>query len=420
MMGFAWWFVVLAALAVLFVAWPLVSRKNVRQDQVDDEISGRIAFNDALFAERLQELDDQLQLGEISQARYDKLKSELEEQNRHDTDIEEAGGGYQGSAGKPFLLGAALLVPLLGWFLYTQLGAADDVRIQSLNDQLIQLQQRGDSATIQTVNRELADVLQDRLQERPDNLNNRFLLARTAVELGDFPLALESYRYVLQRQPNSPAVLGEMAQVAFIASGNRFTAEVQQLFDQALELDPNNGELLGFAGLAAYQSGQFNAAVSYWERGMALLQPEDPRRQSWQDVITQARSMAGESSGAESKQEASKGVSFTVAVSLADGVKAPPEARVFVYARAWEGPRAPLAMQQLQVSQLPAVVQLDESMSMVPGLTMSRFPELELVARISLSGSAEAQPGDWEGSLGPIESTGSTEQLPLVIDSRLP
>lgn len=421
MMGFAWWFIVLAAVAALFVAWPLVvSRRNARQAQIDDEIAGRIAFNDALFAERLQELDDQLQLGEISQARYDKLKSELEEQNRHDTDIEDAGERILRSGGRPFLLAAAVVLPLLGWFMYTQLGAADDVHIQRLNDQLVQLQQSGETANIRELNQELAGLLKQRLQLRPDNLNNRFLLARTAVELRDFPLALESYRYILERQPNSPAILAEIAQVAFIASGNRFTAEVQQLFDQALALDPDNGELLGFAGLAAYQSGQFKAAIGYWERGSALLPAADPRKQSWQDVINQARNLAGEPVPEAADHEAGAGVSLKLAVSLADGVDAPPGARVFVYARAWEGPKAPLAMQQLQVSQLPATVELDESMSMVPNLTMSRFPELELVARVSVSGSAEPQPGDWEASLGPVESASSTEVLQLVIESQLP
>lgn len=424
MMGFAWWFIALGALAALFVLWPLLSRKSARQRQLEelgDEVVGRIAFNDALFAEQLQELDDQLQLGEISEAQYQKLKSELEQQNQQDTAIETA-AGRSGPApwGRSLLLATALLLPLLGWFAYLQLGAAEDVRIQQLNDELVQLQQSGEFEAAHRVSRELYEVLQERLKKQPDNLNNRFLLARTAVEMRDFPLALESYRYILERQPNSPAVLGEMAQVLFIAAGNRFTPEVQQVFDRALALDPSNGELLGFAGLAAYQSGQFEAAISYWERGQALLQPEDPRYESWQGAIEQAQRHLGEVREKSDQPAAAERISLQVAVDVAEGVELPPQATVFVYARAWEGPKAPLAMQRLQASELPAVLTLDESMSMVPGMTMSRFPQLEIVARVSLSGSAEAQSGDWQGLLGPVEAKASDEPLKVLIDSQLP
>lgn len=423
MMGFGWWFVVLAGLAALFVAWPLVSKRSLRQEQIEslgDEVAGRVAFNDALFAEQLQELDDQLARDEISQAQYEKLKSELELQNRQDTDINSSAAPVgRSTVGSALLLAVALLLPLLGYFAYFKLGAADDVQIQQLNDQLVQLQRAGKLEEASAVNRELFQVLQNRLKQQPDNLNNRFLLARTAVEMRDFPLALDSYRYILERQPNSPAVLSEMAQVLFIAAGNRFTPEVQQLFDRALALEPNNGELLGFAGLAAYQSGRFADAVSYWKRGQALLDAEDPRYQSWEDAISQARQQGQLTDSDSSEPAAPKGVALQVAVSLGEGVQLPPDAVVFVYARAWEGPRAPLAMRQLRVSQLPAVLELDESMSMVAGMTMSRFPELEIVARVSLSGGAELQPGDWQATHGPIPSRSSSEPLALVIDSQV-
>lgn len=424
MMGFGWWFLALATLALMFVAWPLLSKRSKRQEQIEslgDEVAGRVAFNDALFAEQLQELDDQLGHDEISQAQYEKLKSELELQNQQDIDIDASTGRpIFSTRGHAFLAAIAVVLPLLGYLVYLQLGAADDVKIQRLNDQLVVLQQGGESASTQAVSRELFEVLDRRLKKRPDNLNNRFLMARTAVEMRDFPRAIESYRYILERQPNSPAVLGEMAQVLFIAAGNRFTPEVQQLFDKALQLEPNNGELLGFAGLAAYQSGQYQAALDYWKQGQSLLEAEDPRYQSWEDAIAQARSQMQASGQEEEKVASEQDVSLQVAVSLPEGLQVPGDTAVFVYARAWQGPKAPLAMQRLKVADLPTVIGLEESMSMVPGMTMSRFPQLEIVARVSLAGTAEPQPGDWQGSYGPVESRSSSEPLSLVIDSQVP
>jgi cytochrome c-type biogenesis protein CcmH len=109
-----------------------------------------------------------------------------------------------------------------------------------------------------------------------------------------------------------------------------------------------------------------------------------------------------------------------VKVSLAAGVQASPQDTVFVYARAWQGPKMPLAIHRLTVADLPAEVTLDQSMAMAPGMTINSFPELEVVARISKSGAPEAQSGDWQGSLGPVVLAELDGPLSLTVDERLP
>ena len=68
--------------------------------------------------------------------------------------------------------------------------------------------------------------------------------------------------------------------------------------------------------------------------------------------------------------------------------------RVFVYARAVSGPPMPLAVKQLSVADLPAEIILTETDAMIDGMTINRFPELVVGARISVSGQPTAQPGD--------------------------
>ena len=86
--------------------------------------------------------------------------------------------------------------------------------------------------------------------------------------------------------------------------------------------------------------------------------------------------------------------------------KAAPEDKVFVYARATDGPRMPLAIVQKQVRDLPADIELNESQAMAPGMSLARFPKVIVGARISKSGDALARPGDLEGSSGPIRVGG--------------
>lgn len=422
------WFVLLAALAVLFVAWPLLRRKDDDHAATVPDAQQRIAVNNALHAEQLEELAAQLAEGEISEGQYQKLKAEADALRAQDNAIDQD-NSVKRSFSRPTWLVAiiALAVPLIAVGLYVRWGAAEDLRIQQLSTELLRLQARGaELADVQDTAAALYEKLEDRLAAQPDNLNNRFLLARTAVELGDFRAALDAYRYILEQQPNSPQVVSELAQVLYMAAGNRFTPEVQQVFDQALMMDPQNTDLLGFAGIGAFQSGQFQLAIDYWQKGMKHLQPGDPRQATWQQAIDQARQQVAASGDAEVQEDTSvqeegaATAALRVSVRLGDEVSAKPGDTVFIYARAWQGPRLPLAMQQVTVADLPLTVELDDSMSMMPGMTISRFPELEVVARISSSGLAEARSGDWQASAGPVDSSDSSPAaLELVIEEQL-
>ncbi|MCW8193542.1 c-type cytochrome biogenesis protein CcmI [Proteobacteria bacterium 005FR1] len=429
-MAFSFWFLLLALLAAVFIAWPLLFRRTSKVDEAaPSDVAQRLAFNDAVYEEQLGELTQQRDAGELSENQFAKLKQELDALHQQDNAID-AATSSRGRFGHAIWVVAAvaILVPAIAFFLYDEWGAADDWEIQQLSTQLLRQQQRSAGPEVlRATSEKLFDKLQDRLQEEPENLNNRFLLARTAVELGDFRTALESYRYILERQPNSPQVVGEMAQVLFMAAGNRFTPEVQQVFDRALEMDPANTDLLGFAGIGAYQSGKYQLAIDYWQRGMGRLQPNDPRQETWQRAIAEARRHLGQGgeavsdlAGEPAASEEAAGESLRVNISLADRVEAEPGDKVFVYARAWQGAKMPLAMKQLTVADLPATVELNDSMSMVPGMTMSRFPQLEVVARISSSGLADARPGDWQATAGPIDSAKTDESVQLLIDSQIP
>ncbi|HEX7953412.1 MAG TPA: c-type cytochrome biogenesis protein CcmI, partial [Burkholderiales bacterium] len=87
-------------------------------------------------------------------------------------------------------------------------------------------------------------------------------------------------------------------------------------------------------------------------------------------------------------------------VSLADALRGRvrPDDAVFVFARAASGPRMPLAIVKIKVADLPYKFAFDDSMAMMPDMTLSRFAEVVVGARVSRSGSATPQAGDLEGS----------------------
>ena len=96
---------------------------------------------------------------------------------------------------------------------------------------------------------------------------------------------------------------------------------------------------------------------------------------------------------------------ITLAPALA--AKVSPDDVVFVFARALDGgPKAPLAIQRLQVKNLPLDITLDDSMAMSPAMSLSTQKQVVVGARISKSGSAMAQPGDLQG-LSPTVDVGA-------------
>jgi cytochrome c-type biogenesis protein CcmH len=109
---------------------------------------------------------------------------------------------------------------------------------------------------------------------------------------------------------------------------------------------------------------------------------------------------------AAKKSSTHAGASLKVAVSLSPAVakQAAPDDVVFIFARAVQGPRMPLAIVRKQVKDLPTTIVLEDSQGMSPEMKLSSAPEVIVVARVSKSGMANAQNGDLEGVSAPVKN----------------
>ena len=103
---------------------------------------------------------------------------------------------------------------------------------------------------------------------------------------------------------------------------------------------------------------------------------------------------------------------MTLAPALA--ASAAPGDTVFVFARASEGARMPLAILRARVADLPLSFTLDDSSAMSPAARLSGASSVVVAARISKSGNAMPQPGDLTGESAPIAP--GTRGLAIRID----
>lgn len=124
------------------------------------------------------------------------------------------------------------------------------------------------------------------------------------------------------------------------------------------------------------------------------------------------RAVAPASEGAAGPVAAS--LKITVALSPTVATLAAPNDAVFIFARAVQGPRMPLAIVRKQVKDLPTTVVLDDNVSMSPQMKLSTVPEVVVVARVSKSGTAGAQAGDLEGMSAPVKPGKQTIDISIA------
>ena len=149
----------------------------------------------------------------------------------------------------------------------------------------------------------------------------------------------------------------------------------------------------------------------------ALSEAVDALKQPKVSLALVARATPGAGNGVASGAGKVAG-KVAVDVSLAPTFEVDPSALVFVIARDPSRPGPPIAVRRLTAGDLPARIELTNADAMIPGRRLSDVETFELLARVSLSGTATASSGDLESST--VTSRVGAEPTTLRIERRLP
>jgi len=286
-------------------------------------------------------------------------------------------------------------------------------------------------------------ALEARLAENPEDLKGWQMLGRSNISLQRFDEAVIAYERVMELEDGRNAqTLVDLALAILSRDGTPIEGRPAALIDGALAMDPNNPPALFYSGVAAANNGDTDLAAERWEILLGLNPPPEIRTVLVQRIAEwRGEPMAAIDPGAalpsdhppiDSQVEqaaepmtreapaADPDAVVTARVALSQGAieSIGVDANVFVIARDPAQPSPPIAVSRVRVSELPAVISLGDSQSMVAGRDLSGFEEFELLARVSLSGSPAASSGDWFGSL--IVRPADSSSVFLSIDQQVP
>ena len=407
-------------LAALLMLAPSLLRSR-RVDSLD-----RDQQNLVIARERLAELNKERASGVLSETEFEQAKLELEQALLLDIDGQNEVAPVASSKGPGRLAMAllVLLVPALTLMLYFELGSPGLLQLQPA-DPTIAHASGGGQGQMPPMN-EMVARLVTRLKENPQDTQGWHLLGRSLMIMRDFPKAVQAFENLHKLVGDQPEVLLSWADAQSMAQGRVMQGKPAELIRRAIELEPDNPKGLWLAGMAEEQQGNYTLAVAHWERLKPLLGDDVKSRQEIDGMIAAARQKGGLSAGPvavadKPEPAAPAGAAIRVRISLApelqDQVK--PEESLFIYARALQGPKMPLAAARHQGRDLPLELTLDDAGAMMPAMKLSNFEQVVVGARVSRTGGAIAQSGDLRGEISPVpvRDAGLVE---VVIDSTVP
>jgi cytochrome c-type biogenesis protein CcmH len=419
----------LIALALVFVLPPLLRVARVPQERIASDAARRA--NLLVLREQLDALQAEHASGALNDEQYRSQRIEIERRALEEEQDPVVAPVVARSGKTAIALGA--FVPLFAFVVYGIVGMPEAVLHRPPSEAA-----QADGVTAEQIEgmiAKLASRLENQTMAQAGDDQAWTMLARSYAVLQRFPEASKAFARARELAPENPQLMADHADVLAMLQGQRVAGEPAQLAQRALTIDPDNLKALALAGSAAFEDKDYTGALKHWTRASRLAEPGSPFAQGLAGSIAQARAAGGQepagasapalaqapAPGAPAAPAAAPGTArLTGVVQLAGALaaQAAPGDTVFVFARAAEGPRMPLAILKMRVSDLPLNFTLDDSTAMSPQMKLSNFPRVIVGARISRSGDAMPRTGDLVGQVGPVDNLSG--KLVVTIDAVQP
>jgi cytochrome c-type biogenesis protein CcmH len=257
----------------------------------------------------------------------------------------------KGHSAWPTLSALSLLVPIVAIGIYWKVGH----RTWQQDQAAVELQAAAQKDLVANIGR-----LEERIREEPRDVDAMLTLAEALIAQDERAIAGRG---------------GELVEIALAQA-------------------PNNAKALWYGAISALSAGKLPVARDRLQRVLTMNPPENIR-----SIIERQIQDIDQQLGETQPQVASSGPMLDVQVALDPALigKVEKSTSLFVLARDPINGGPPLAAVRRTVADLPLAITLTDNDAMMSGRGISSVSSVQVVARISKSGTPQAQVGDLYG-----------------------
>ena len=338
-----------------------------------------------LFEERLQLLALARDSGELAEQDFDSAAQELKSQFLQQQSVSLTQNQRFGRLPLVLLLVVAVIVggvySVNGHYRQLQDWQLAQQNLQAYGERA--LLNQGEPLSEQEIDW-FALALRTKLAKEGDDAIAWMLLGRIRMSQGAIEQAIDAFERALQLTPERTPLLLSYAQALILQADDNRLALAGRAVARVLSKEPQNNDALSLMALIAYEKGDMEQAKSAWQLLLGQLPSTDPRYAAVQQRLAEM----GVEVPADGRQ-------ITVQLFVDPALKqANPNASLFLFARAIGGAPLPLAVQRIPLPEGELTLVLTEQMAMQSGWSLANADSVEVVARMSQSGTVEQRPGD--------------------------
>jgi len=310
-----------------------------------------------------------------------------------------------------------LIIPVAGLVLYQLIGTPEAIDLpvakppQTAQAEDPHSQQQGGMD-------DMVAQLQQRMAENPDDPEGWLILGRTLKTMKRYSEATTALANANRLVPNTPLIMVELVEARLFESGKpEISAESRQMLEAALKIDMEQQKGLWLLGMAAAQDGEDPLAVTVWKKLLGLLDPASGAAESVTRQIEMAQTRLGQPVTEIAVAEFGIPVTVTIADDLAGTIASNASLFVFIHPAGAAG--MPLAVKRIAATGFPLSLNFNDADLLRPGNSLENFEQLDISARISMTGTANKAPGDYQANLVTLDTKAVTA-IALHLDQRVP
>lgn len=284
-------FWIIAALFILLALWFVLP--TLLQPPSQDEETERREANVLVYKDQYRELEADLKTDLIGENQYQVEKEEIERRL-----LEDVAAKSESTSAAPIkngiAYGVAAFIPLGAIVFYLVVG--NSKAIESANAPATMPAATSGPAGSMSQQQIAANVekLAARLKQNPNDAQGWLKLGRSYMMLERFSDAASAFEHLTTLNDKDANAWTDYAEALALANSQNLAGKPTEALNRALQIDPNHQKALDLAGSAAFQAGDYQKAIDYWERILKTLPSGSEGLKQITEQISKAKKLAGD------------------------------------------------------------------------------------------------------------------------------